>query len=87
MISPSIGVKSTNHTLISHETTGKLNETFEKEYAQVQKMLGNGRLEAMCFDGTKRLCHIRGKLRKRQWINAQGIFVTNLSHFDEPRFK
>ena len=36
-------------------------------------MLGNGRLEAMCFDGTKRLCHIRGKLRKRQWINAQGI--------------
>ena len=40
----------------------------------MQKMLGNGRLEAMCFDGTKRLCHIRGKLRKRQWINAQGQF-------------
>lgn len=29
------------------------------------KMLGNGRLEAMCFDGAKRLCHIRGKLRKK----------------------
>ena len=29
------------------------------------KMLGNGRLEAMCFDGVKRLCHIRGKLRKK----------------------
>jgi len=28
-------------------------------------MLGNGRLEAMCFDGVKRLCHIRGKLRKK----------------------
>jgi translation initiation factor IF-1 len=28
-------------------------------------MLGNGRVEAMCFDGTKRLCHIRGKLRKK----------------------
>lgn len=37
----------------------------EQEYAQVTKMLGNGRLEAMCFDGTKRLCHIRGKLRKK----------------------
>lgn len=36
-----------------------------QEYAQVTKMLGNGRLEAMCFDGTKRLCHIRGKLRKK----------------------
>ena len=30
-----------------------------QEYAQVTKMLGNGRLEAMCFDGVKRLCHIR----------------------------
>ena len=28
-------------------------------------MLGNGRLEAMCFDGVRRLCHIRGKLRKK----------------------
>lgn len=28
-------------------------------------MLGNGRLEALCFDGSKRLCHIRGKLRKK----------------------
>ena len=35
------------------------------EYAQVTKMLGNGRLEALCFDGAKRLCHIRGKLRKK----------------------
>lgn len=35
------------------------------EYAQVLKMLGNGRLEAQCFDGTKRLGHIRGKLRKK----------------------
>ena len=38
---------------------------FIAEYAQVTKMLGNGRLEATCFDGTKRLCHIRGKLRKK----------------------
>uniref|UniRef100_A0A2I2YX35 S1-like domain-containing protein n=1 Tax=Gorilla gorilla gorilla TaxID=9595 RepID=A0A2I2YX35_GORGO len=36
-----------------------------QEYAQVIKMLGNGQLEAMCFDGVKRLCHIRGKLRKK----------------------
>lgn len=36
-----------------------------QEYAQVVKMLGNGRLEANCFDGTSRLCHIRGKLRKK----------------------
>jgi len=45
------------------------------EYAQVTKMLGNGRLEATCFDGTKRLCHIRGKLRKK---------VTYLQHSNTP---
>lgn len=28
-------------------------------------MLGNGRVEAMCFDGEKRLGHIRGKMRKK----------------------
>lgn len=35
------------------------------EYAQVTKMLGNGRVEAQCFDGEKRLAHIRGKMRKK----------------------
>jgi len=38
-------------------------------------MLGNGRLEAMCFDGVKRLCHIRGKLRKKVWINQSDIIL------------
>ncbi len=28
-------------------------------------MLGNGRVEAQCFDGEKRLAHIRGKMRKK----------------------
>ena len=40
------------------------------EYAQVLRMLGNGRLEAMCMDGVKRLCHIRGKMRKKVWVNT-----------------
>jgi translation initiation factor 1A len=28
-------------------------------------MLGNGRIEVLCIDGVQRLCHIRGKLRKK----------------------
>ena len=39
--------------------------TLLSEYAQVLKMLGNGRVEAQCFDGSKRLAHIRGKMRKK----------------------
>merc|ERR1719420_36820 len=29
----------------------------------------------MCFDGVKRLCHIRGKLRKKVWINQSDIIL------------
>lgn len=39
------------------------------EYGQVTRMLGNGRVEVHCFDGSKRLCHIRGKMRKKVWVN------------------
>jgi len=54
-----------------------------QEYAQVTKMLGNGRLEAVCFDGTKRLCHIRGKLRKKVWINASDIILIGLRDYQD----
>jgi translation initiation factor 1A len=40
------------------------------EYAQVKKMLGNGRIEAYCFDGATRLGHIIGKMRKKIWIST-----------------
>jgi translation initiation factor 1A len=56
-----------------------------QEYAQVTKMLGNGRLEAMCFDGTKRLCHIRGKLRKKVWINQSDIILIGLRDFQDAK--
>ena len=52
-----------------------------QEYAQVLKMLGNGRLDAMCFDGIKRLCHIRGKLRKKVWINTGDIILLGLRDY------
>ena len=55
----------------------------DQEYAQVAKMLGNGRLEATCFDGTTRLCHIRGKFRKRVWINAGDIILLGLREYQD----
>jgi len=56
-----------------------------QEYAQVAKMLGNGRLEAICFDGTKRLCHIRGKLRKKVWINQGDIILVGLRDYQDAK--
>uniref|UniRef100_A0A8C2GIG7 Eukaryotic translation initiation factor 4C n=1 Tax=Cyprinus carpio TaxID=7962 RepID=A0A8C2GIG7_CYPCA len=55
------------------------------KYAQVIKMLGNGRLEAMCFDGVKRLCHIRGKLRKKVWINTSDIVLIGLRDYQDTK--
>ncbi|EEY15653.1 eukaryotic translation initiation factor eIF-1A [Verticillium alfalfae VaMs.102] len=56
-----------------------------QEYAQVVKMLGNGRLEALCFDGTKRLGNIRGKLRKKVWINQGDIILLSLREYQDDK--
>ncbi|KAI0767986.1 nucleic acid-binding protein [Trametes elegans] len=56
-----------------------------QEYAQVIKMLGNGRLEAQCFDGEKRLAHIRGKMRKKVWINQGDIILLSLREFQDDK--
>lgn len=55
------------------------------EYAQVTKMLGNGRVEAQCFDGVKRLALIRGKLRKKVWINQGDIVLLSLRDFQDEK--
>lgn len=56
-----------------------------QEYAQVVRMLGNGRLEAFCFDGTTRLCHIRGKMRKKVWVSAGDIILLGLRDFQDEK--
>jgi len=56
-----------------------------QEYAQVLTMLGNGRLKAACFDGTNRLCHIRGKLRKKVWVNQGDIVLVGLRDYQNDK--
>ena len=56
-----------------------------QEYAQVLRMLGNGRLEAQCIDGVKRLCHIRGKMRKKVWVNTSDIVLLGLRDFQDEK--
>ena len=54
-----------------------------QEYAQIIKMLGNGRLNASCFDGKTRLCIIRGAMRKRQWMGVGDIILVSLREFQD----
>jgi translation initiation factor 1A len=50
------------------------------------RTLGNGRLEALCFDdGKRRLCHIRRKLRKKVWINTADIILVGLRDFQDDK--
>ncbi|KAI9295164.1 eukaryotic translation initiation factor 1A [Neoconidiobolus thromboides FSU 785] len=56
-----------------------------QEYAQVLTMLGNGRLTAQSFDGTKRLALIRGKMRKKVWISAGDIILLSLRDFQDDK--
>ena len=54
-------------------------------YAVVEKMLGNCRLAAKCMDGKSRICHIRGKLRKRVWIREDSVILIGLRQFEDDK--
>lgn len=56
-----------------------------QEYAQVLRMLGNGRLEAQCMDNKKRLCHIRGKMRKKVWVGQGDIILVGLREYQDEK--
>ena len=56
-----------------------------QEYAQVLRLLGQGRVETNCFDGQKRMCTIRGKLRNRVWINVGDILLISLREFGDEK--
>ena len=54
-----------------------------QEYAQVTKLLGDCRLLVDCFDGKSRLCHIRGNMRKKIFINMGDIIIISLRDFEK----
>ena len=52
-----------------------------QEYAQVLRMLGDGRLALSCYDGVARTGLIRGTMRRRVWINTGDIVLLGLREF------
>ncbi|KAG8917418.1 Translation initiation factor 1A [Tulasnella sp. 417] len=48
-------------------------------------MLGNGRIETQGFDGEKRIAQIRGKMRKKVWINQGDIVLLSLRDFQDDK--
>ncbi|KII64004.1 Eukaryotic translation initiation factor 1A [Thelohanellus kitauei] len=54
-----------------------------QEYAQITKTFGNGYFEATTFEGVSRRSHIRGKMRKKVWINTGDLVLIGLRDFQD----
>lgn len=56
-----------------------------QEYGQVVRLFGDSRLEVQCVDGVKRVCHIRGKMRKKIWIAMGDLVLVALREFEDDK--
>ena len=50
----------------------------DQQYGRVVKVLGNGNMLVYCNDDKERICHIRGAIRKRVWINLGDVVLVSL---------
>jgi translation initiation factor 1A len=68
----------------AHKREIRFREDYE-DYGLVEKMLGDCRADVLCSDGTNRICHIRGKFRKRVWIAAGDLVLISLREFEDEK--
>jgi len=54
-----------------------------QEYGIVEKMLGDMRCSVLCSDATVKTCHIRGKFKRRVWINVGDTVLISLREFED----
>ena len=54
-----------------------------QDYAKVQKLLGNCRVELLCNDSEIRLGIIRGNMRKKRWLNNNSIVLYSIRDFEK----
>lgn len=55
----------------------------DQQYARVIKVLGNMNTLAYCNDNKTRLCHIRGSMRKKVWINIGDLVLISVRDFEK----
>jgi len=54
-------------------------------YGKVLKLLGDSRCLIFCDDGKERQCTVRGKMKKRIWINLNDIVLVSLRDFQQDK--
>lgn len=54
-------------------------------YGHVEKVLGDMRCSVLCMDGIERVCRIRGKFKRRVWINTGDVVLVALRTFEDKK--
>jgi translation initiation factor 1A len=57
----------------------------QQEYGLVDKMLGDMRCLVLCSDSTTKVCHIRGKFKRRVWINPGDTVLISTREFEDDK--
>jgi translation initiation factor 1A len=64
------------------ETTVEIKKQDGQEFAIAKKSVGNSWIVCECLDKKERLCHVRGKMRKRDWVNEGDIILIGIREYD-----
>lgn len=58
-------------------------------YGQIIKVLGNGRFQVECYQKEdkpiNRICTIRGKMRRREWVASGDVVLVSLRDFQDDK--
>jgi initiation factor 1A len=50
-------------------------------YGRIVRNLGNSNMLVYCNDNKRRICHIRGGIRKKMWLNVGDIILVSVREF------
>lgn len=56
-------------------------------YGRVLRNLGHMNLLVYCNDGRQRICHIRGAMRRRMWVNVGDIVLVSYREYEVGMYK
>ena len=76
------GKKNATYSINKNELVKK---DEQQMYARVIKLLGSGRLNALCEDGETRMCKIRGKMMKKDFVKTDGIILISLREYENKK--
>ena len=78
-------MKNTSNSDEIKESDLVLKSGIEQDYGKVEKILGNGRFDLLCNDKINRLGIIRGKMRKREWVNMGSIVLYSNRDYEKDK--